>query len=432
MQPGHGYSITGTAQVGEELTAHTSDIGDADGLDNVSYSYQWLANDGTSDTDITDATDSTYTLAAADEGQTIRVKVTFTDDAGNGESLTSAATGEVAAGEARAEPPGKPGNLTGTANGDGTVTLSWEAPDDDSVTGYRILRRRPSEGEKTLLVHVNDTGTTAAEYTDNDVTPGVVHVYRVKAINAVGLSRQSEFVNLTPVQPAEPAQNSVATGRPSITGTAQVGETLAAHTSDIGDADGLDNVSYSYQWLANDGTSDTDITDATDSTYTLAASDEGQTIKVRVTFTDDAGNGETLTSTATEAVSFAVQQQQANSVATGRPSITGTAQVGEELTAHTSDIGDADGLDNVSYSYQWLANDGTSDTDITDATDSTYTLAAADEGQTIRVKVTFTDDAGNGESLTSAATGEVAAGEARAEPPGKPGNLTGTAMGTAQ
>ena len=223
--------------------------------------------------------------------------------------------------------------------------------------------------------------------------------------------------------PPAPQANSVATGRPSITGTAQVGETLAAHTSDIGDADGLTNVSYSYQWLANDGTSDTDITDATDSAYTLAAGDEGQTIQVRVSFTDDAGNEETLTSTATEAVSLTGQQQQANSVATGRPSITGTAQVGETLAAHTSDIGDADGLANVSYSYQWIRNDGTSDTDIEDATDSTYTLAAGDEGQTIKVRVTFTDDAGNGESLTSVATNEVA-NAGPTEPPPAPENLT--------
>ena len=86
------------------------------------------------------------------------------------------------------------------------MTLSWDAPNDDSVTGYQILRRRPGEGEKTLLVHVNDTGSTDSEYTDSDLTPGVGHTYRVKAINAVGLGRQSKFVSVTPAQPAEPAQ----------------------------------------------------------------------------------------------------------------------------------------------------------------------------------------------------------------------------------
>ena len=234
-------------------------------------------------------------------GNTIKVKVTFTDDADNEETLTSPATAEVAAG-GPTDPPGSPRKLTGTANSDGTVTLSWDAPNDDSVTGYQILRRRPREGEKILLVYVNNTGSTATEYTDNDVTPDVLHAYRVKAANAVGLSRQSNFVNVTPGQPAEPAQNSVATGTPTISGTAQVGETLTADTSGIADTDGLTGVSYSYQWIRNDGTSDTDIQNATGSSYTLVDVDEGQTIKVEVSFTDDAGNDETLTSTATDAV----------------------------------------------------------------------------------------------------------------------------------
>ena len=287
--------ISGTAQVGETLTADTSGISDVDGLDSVSFSYQWLSS---SDTDIAGATDATHILAASDEGKTIKVRVSFTDDAANEETLTSAATAEVVA-AAPTEPAGRPRNLTGTANADGTVTLSWDAPNDDSVTGYQILRRRPREGESTLLVHVNDTGSTATEYTDTDVTHDVLHTYRVKAINAVGLSRQSNFVGVTPTLPAEPAQNSPATGAPTINGTAQVGQTLTVYTSGIADADGLSGATFSYQWIANDGTSDTDITGETDFTYILVAADEGKTIKVRVSFTDDAGNEEALTSGAT-------------------------------------------------------------------------------------------------------------------------------------
>ena len=48
-------------------------------------------------------------------------------------------------------------------------------------------------------------------------------------------------------------QNSPATGAPAISGTAQVGETLTADTSGISDADGLDNVAYSYQWAVQQG-----------------------------------------------------------------------------------------------------------------------------------------------------------------------------------
>ena len=96
--------------------------------------------------------------------------------------------------------------------------------------------------------------------------------------------------------------NSPATGQPSISGTAQVGETLTASTSGISDADGLTNATFSYQWVSNDGSSDTDISGATSSTYTLVAADEGKTIKVKVSFTDDAGNEETLTGSITVAV----------------------------------------------------------------------------------------------------------------------------------
>ena len=84
--------------------------------------------------------------------------------------------------------------------------------------------------------------------------------------------------------------NTTATGEPTITGTIRVGETLTANTTDLSDSDGLNNATFTYQWLADDA----DITDATGSTYALVAADEGKTIKVRVTFTDDSGHQETL------------------------------------------------------------------------------------------------------------------------------------------
>ena len=99
-----------------------------------------------------------------------------------------------------------------------------------------------------------------------------------------------------------PVANASSTGLPAITGTAQVGETLTASVTDIADPDGLTRVTFAYQWVSNDGSSDTDIQGETKSTYTLVASDEGKTIKVRVSFTDDSGTTETLTSTATAEV----------------------------------------------------------------------------------------------------------------------------------
>ena len=214
---------------------------------------------------------------------------------------------------------------------------------------------------------------------------------------------------------ADTPENSLATGAPAISGTAQVGETLTANTSGIADADGLSNVQYEYQWLADDD----EIAGATNATYTLTDSEESKAITVQVSFTDDEGNEETLTSTATDAVSAAPTP---NSPATGAPTTSGTAQVGQILTADTSGIADADGLANATFSYQWLADD----TDIAGATGLTYTLTDSEESKAITVQVSFTDDEGNEETLTSTATDAVA-GAQPTEPPAKPTGLEATA-----
>ena len=194
--------------------------------------------------------------------------------------------------------------------------------------------------------------------------------------------------------------NTPATGAPTISGTAQAGETLTADISGISDEDGLTNVSYSYQWIRSDGNDDTDIAGETGSTYAVSDEDVGNTIKVRVNFTDNADNQESLTSEATAAVAA-----RPNSPATGAPTISGTAQAGQTLTADMSGIADEDGLTNVTFNYQWLADDA----DIAGETASTYTVSDDDVGKAISVRVSFTDNADNEEALNSATTAEVTA-----------------------
>ena len=98
-----------------------------------------------------------------------------------------------------------------------------------------------------------------------------------------------------------------------------------------------------------------------------------------------------------------LQQRVSNTPATGAPGISGTPRTGETLTATTSQIADEDGLTNGVFSYQWIRTDLTANTDtgIDGATGSTYTVKPEEEGHAIKVRVTFTDDAGNEESLTS-------------------------------
>ena len=102
---------------------------------------------------------------------------------------------------------------------------------------------------------------------------------------------------------------------------------------------------------------------------------------------------------------------QPNRVATGKPTIRGTATIGSTLTAAKGTIADADGVPAAStFTYQWVRVDGASETDISGATLNTYALSAADVGKKIKVKVGFTDDLTGEEEVLSAATRTVPPG----------------------
>ena len=106
---------------------------------------------------------------------------------------------------------------------------------------------------------------------------------------------------------------------------------------------------------------------------------------------------------------YGVSAAQANSAATGQPAVTGTAAVGETLTAVTSAVSDANGLSNVVFAFQWIRSADGTDNEIAGATGSSYTLSSADEDHAIQVRVTFSDDDGYEETLASAAVAMEAA-----------------------
>ena len=359
-------SITGTPKAGEPLTADTSAIVDADGLANVSYSYQWVRATGGQDADIAGAAGSTYTPDNNDVDKTLKVRVSFEDDVGNDESLTSLPTAAVA------------------RSADGTV---WSA--DMLVVEYTEISIGAATADlfsniggssnlqiKSLWSYVPDQDLRLA-FTDtfDDAGDHTLIVGDFTLEFPAGSSGEQSFkwtnvgpdwedgqtiaVRIVPTTPAEPVANTAATGEPTISGTAQVGQRLTADTSAISDADGLNNVSYNYQWLA----SDANIQHATGSSHTLIDSDEGQTIKVRVSFTDDRGNAESLTSEATAAV-----DPRPNRPASGAPSIQGVLQDQQALTADSVGIADADGLDDATFSYQWIF---VSDSDAADVASAT-------------------------------------------------------------
>ena len=333
-----GPGIIGTVRAGETLTATTDGIEDEDGLEGADFSYQWVRQDLATfdDTDIEGATGSTYTVTDDDEGKAIKVRVTFTDDAGNEESLTSYArlsapllvipdeeeTPESSEARETAETP-----LTATIHDapeshDGQTDFTFELrfseePKEDfsyktlkdhafTVTGGEVDGVRRLEKGKNIRWQIRVEPGSSGDVTV--VLPATTDCEADGAICTDDGRMLSEELELTVSGPdsQQQAANTPATGEPAISGTARVGETLTADTSGIADEDGLTNVSYSYQWVADD----TDIDGATDSSYTLSEDDVGKTINVRVSFEDDAGNEESLTSAATAAAA--------------RPSLTGS------------------------------------------------------------------------------------------------------------
>ena len=106
------------------------------------------------------------------------------------------------------EPPAAPQNLISAAAHD-HVVLSWDDPKDDSITGYRILRRETDRQAPGVFTTINEnTGLAGTSYTDGTVEPETAYVYRVKAINAHGLSGQSNDARAnTPAEPRTARQS---------------------------------------------------------------------------------------------------------------------------------------------------------------------------------------------------------------------------------
>ena len=401
-------TITGTAQVGETLTAVTSGIEDVDGLANVSFSYQWLANDA----EIAGATDPTYTLVDDDAGLTIKVKVSFFDDKNNQETLTSAATAAV---EAAAPAPGPITGFTVVDASDQSVegaladggTLALDDPDGGSFGIRADLESGATIGSMSLQL----TGAKTHDQTENIAPYSLygdsggnlsgeslpVGEYTLTATaysearlggNVLGTLKVSFSVTETATQ----QPNTPATGLPTISGTARVGETLRADISGIADVDGMSGAVFSYQWLANEVNIDTDIAGATDPTYTLVAADVGKTIRVKVCFTDDADNVETRTSAPTAAVVLA------------RPG----APQRLVVSAHDSGAFDlqweapvSDGGSPIAwYKVQWKKTAGSWDTSAdvskTAVTGTTHTITGLTDGVEYAVRVIATNSVGDG------------------------------------
>ena len=322
-------TISGAAQVGKTLTALKGTIADADGTtkaDNgdtgYAYSYQWLRVDGGTATPIMNATASTYMLTSTDLGKTIKVQASFTDDGDSAEGpLTSDATAAavLAAGacptdndwcttltvEFRQQTP--------SVHYYGYIEVFDTGALDDATINYGGRTWRIS------YLYIEDNAGTRTVTIDFPSSDGFLPRGSVFTLGGQEFTADAAAENVGTTSYIWPASaglawidgqevtvsvtlaNFAARGKPAISGTAQVGETLTAVIGNISDTDGLPTTfpdDYTFEWLRVDGGTDSPITGATASTYTPVAADVGKKVKVTVDFTDDGGTGEARTSNA--------------------------------------------------------------------------------------------------------------------------------------
>jgi hypothetical protein len=200
-----------------------------------------------------------------------------------------------------------------------------------------------------------------------------------------------------------------ATGEPSISGTPVVGNTLTASN---GSFSGTGPFNYTYRWLrcpasgsGGNGEGCTAISGATFRRYIVRSADVGRRLRVRVTAANSEGSASAV-SNATEIVRAAAAPPRN----TAAPTISGAPQVAQTLTANN---GTWTGAQPLTFSYHWrrCSNTGGSCSDISAATAKTYILTSADEGTTLRVRVTARNSRGSA-SATSAPTTVIGKAEA--------------------
>ena len=350
------------------------------------------------------ATDTRATITGLSAGTTYNVVVRADNEEGAGawSKSGSGATDELlvtVTPDTLTVPEGGSAGYTVVLNtlptADVTITVARASDADTDLTAttaaLTFTTTNYADAQTVTVEAATDTdqldGTATFDHTAVSMDPS----YNGIAIESVTAMEDDRTLLITDLADAEVAENEVWTSAtPMLSGAdGTVTWELSGADADAFEIDSgtrkLTLPAQNYEVPADRASTDP-VNAAADNEYV-----------VTVTATDSAspppaGSGTvTLTVTVTDA----------NDPPTGQPEISGTAQVGETLTAATGDIADEDGLG--TFSYQWQA----AGADIAGATAATYEPVAAYVGDTLTVVASFTDGGGTKESVASALTAAV-------------------------
>ncbi len=356
--PDQSGSVTINNENPSSGTVLSASVSDGNGVSSVSYSWDGAGSP---------TNQATYTVVPADAGNTITVTASYTDNAGYSDS-SSDTTNAVASNNAGAIAAITGSDIEGgvltagnvsDSDGVGNLTYQWQSNGADVGANQNTYTTQAGDVDSTI--------TVTASYTDNLGFP--------ETVTSVGFGPIiSAFTNTV-------ASISIDNDSPTI------GSTLTATIDDI---DGTP-AEITYLWTSASGGQS-----STSNTYEVVEGDVGSTISVEASFTDGEGTAESASAST------------ANTVPAGNSpasvSISGTAEVNGFLSAA---ITDADGYTNPAVngaSFSWTLN-GESLENCTSTN-----CFPSEEGELV-VSVSYTDNNGFAEDITSAAVTVAAEGQ---------------------
>lgn len=273
-----------------------------------------------------------------------------------------------------------------------TTTGSWDS--SSPITFYSFHWARCDTAGDGCQNVANGTNQT---YTLVSADAGHAMRVYVTANNADGYTTQRSAP--TGVVGGVPQNTSL----PTISGNPIIGQTLTASTGSWTPSSG---VTFTFLWgrCNSSGGGCGNIGGAHSQTYVPTSSDAGHTLIVYVTGNNGAGATTVHSNPTGIVVSSASLPKNTNA-----PTISGTTQVGQTLTAHVGQWSSS--LPITSYTYLWARCDsnGNNCGNIDSARKSTYTLTQADQGHRLLVYVTANTQSGY-TTAHSAKTGVVGAG----------------------
>jgi hypothetical protein len=350
-------SLVGNGAVGSVVTCNQ---GTWSGFPTPTFSYDFRIDS----ISVQSGASNTYTPLIGDDTKTLTCLVTATNSQG---SASEGASNSLVIGTAPVNTVAPV--ISGTNTFGSTLTTT-----DGTFTGTAPI---------TFTYQWQRGGSPIAGQTANTYVIGssdslAAITCEVTATNSYGFD--SEVSNTITVANFAPVNTVAPTVSPS--GTQSTGTLI---TASVGTWSGTATITYEYKWTRNG----VEISGATASTYTIQLADDGTTIRVEVKGTNAYGTSAFVASS--NSVSAVNAVAPSNTVA---PVISGTAVVGQTLTSTT---GTWTGTPTPTYSYQWkrgATNIGTNS--------STYTLVAADAGNTSNITCVVTaTNAGGSANATS-------------------------------